>query len=137
MVPAECKNAWETSPVDIIFIPIERMAGAKKTNNMSVASASSSAPRVRKCSAYNCPNVGGGGFFGLMLSAKYTPRCQNGGWTTLNALRCSWVPHPLGVSFEKGAGFDSLGPPSFHFHISSFYLAVLYPVASKPLIIGY
>ncbi len=60
---------------------------------------------------------------------------SSGGWTTLDALRRSWVPHPLGVGFAKGAGFDSLGPPSFHSHISSFYLGVSYPAASKPLII--
>src|SRR5713226_5314759 len=26
---------------------------------------------------------------------------QAGGWSTLNALRRSWVPHPLGVGFAK------------------------------------
>jgi hypothetical protein len=68
----------------------------------------------------------------------------HGGWTTLNALRCSWVPHPLGVGFAKGAGFDSLGPPSFHFHISSFYLgawttlnALIYSWVAHPLGVGF
>ena len=71
----------------------------------------------------------GGGWSTLNLTKEGA-----GGWTTLNALRRSWVPHPLGVGFAKGAGFDSLGPPSFHFQISSFYLGVIYPAASKPLI---
>jgi len=37
-------------------------------------------------------------------ATEMQPGASHGGWSTLNALKRSWVPHPFGVWFIKGFG---------------------------------